>query len=70
MISFNNIPDTIRTPGAYVEIDNSRALKGLIQNPHKVLIHQPPDYCKEGFQVCRQPEKYQEQQRQQQHKVD
>jgi len=37
-ITFNNIPDTIRTPGAYVEIDNSRALKGLIQNPHKVLI--------------------------------
>ena len=37
-ISFNNIPTTIRTPGAYVEIDNSRALKGLIQNPHKVLI--------------------------------
>ena len=38
MISFNNIPDTIRTPGAYIEVDNSRALKGLIQNPHKVLI--------------------------------
>lgn len=37
-ISFNNIPDTIRTPGAYIEIDNSRALKGLVQNPHKVLI--------------------------------
>lgn len=37
-ITFNNIPDTIRTPGAYVEIDNSRALKGLVQNPHKVLI--------------------------------
>ena len=37
-ISFNNIPDTIRTPGTYVEIDNSRALKGLAANPHKVLI--------------------------------
>ena len=37
-ITFNNIPTTIRTPGAYVEIDNSRALKGLVQNPHKVLI--------------------------------
>lgn len=37
-ISFNNIPDTIRTPGAYIEIDNSRALKGLVANPHKVLI--------------------------------
>ena len=37
-ISFNNIPDTIRTPGTYAEVDNSRALKGLAQNPHKVLI--------------------------------
>lgn len=37
-ISFNNIPDTIRTPNVYAEIDNSRALKGLIQNPHKALI--------------------------------
>ncbi len=37
-ISFNNIPNTIRTPGGYVEIDNSRALKGLTANPHKVLI--------------------------------
>ena len=38
MISFNNIPETIRTPGTYVEVDNSRALKGLTANPHKVLI--------------------------------
>lgn len=37
-IQFNNIPDTIRTPGAFVEIDNSRALTGLVQNPHKVLM--------------------------------
>jgi len=37
-ISFNNVPDTLRVPAAYTEIDNSRALKGLIQNPHKVLI--------------------------------
>lgn len=37
-ITFNNIPTTIRTPGAYIEIDNSRALKGLVQNPHKALI--------------------------------
>lgn len=37
-ISFNNIPTTIRTPGTYTEVDNSRALKGLVQNPHKVLI--------------------------------
>lgn len=38
VISFNNIPDTVRTPGVYLEVDNSRALKGLIQNPHKVLM--------------------------------
>jgi phage tail sheath gpL-like len=38
MITFNNIPQNMRTPGTYIEIDNSRALKGLIQNPHKVLI--------------------------------
>ncbi len=37
-ISFNNIPNTVRTPGTYTEIDNSRALQGLAQNPHKVLI--------------------------------
>lgn len=37
-ISFNNIPDTVRTPGTYVEIDNSRALTGLTTNPHKALI--------------------------------
>lgn len=38
MISFNNIPTTIRTPGNYAEVDNSRALQGLVQDPHKVLI--------------------------------
>lgn len=38
MISFNNIPDTMRTPGVYLEIDNSRALQGLFANPHKALI--------------------------------
>lgn len=37
-IAFNNIPTTLRTPGAFVEVDNSRALKGLVQNPHKALI--------------------------------
>ena len=37
-IVFNNIPTTIRTPGTYVEIDSSRALSGLIENPHRVLI--------------------------------
>jgi phage tail sheath gpL-like len=38
MITFTNIPTTIRTPGVYNEIDNSRALQGLIANPHKALI--------------------------------
>ena len=38
MITFTNIPTTIRTPGAYNEIDNSRALQGLTANPHKALI--------------------------------
>lgn len=38
MISFNNIPTTMRTPGAYAEVDNSQALQGLAANPHKVLI--------------------------------
>ncbi len=38
MITFNNIPDTIRTPGSYLEVDNSRALKGLFPNPQKALI--------------------------------
>lgn len=37
-ITFNNIPTTIRTPNVYMEVDNSRALKGLLVNPYKVLI--------------------------------
>jgi phage tail sheath gpL-like len=37
-ITFNNIPTTIRTPNVYLEVDNSRALKGLLANPYKVLI--------------------------------
>ena len=37
-ITFNNIPTTLRTPAVYVEVDNSRAIKGLVANPHKVLI--------------------------------
>jgi phage tail sheath gpL-like len=28
-ITFNTIPVDIRTPGQYVEIDNSKALRGL-----------------------------------------
>lgn len=37
-ISFNNIPKTLRTPGAYGEVDPSRALTGLVTLPHKVLV--------------------------------
>jgi len=37
-ITFNNIPNTTRTPNVYAEIDNSRALQGLATNPHKALI--------------------------------
>jgi phage tail sheath gpL-like len=38
-ISFNNIPTTIRTPGVFTEIDNSRALGNrLVQNPHVALM--------------------------------
>lgn len=37
-ISFNNIPTTLRLPGAYTEIDNSRALTGTVSNPHTVLL--------------------------------
>lgn len=37
-ISFNGIPTSIRTPGVYAEIDPSRALQGLAQNPHVALI--------------------------------
>lgn len=37
-ISLNSIPLTIRTPGQYVEIDNSRAITGLLAQPHKVLV--------------------------------
>jgi len=38
MITFNNVPDTVRTPGVFAEIDNSQALQGLAANPHKALI--------------------------------
>lgn len=37
-ISFNQMPASIRVPGTYVEIDNSRALNGLSTWPAKVLI--------------------------------
>lgn len=38
MISLNNIPITLRTPGQYIEFDNSRAIRGLPALVHKVLV--------------------------------
>lgn len=37
-ISFNQIPIGIRTPGAYLEVDNSRALNGLPVERHRMLV--------------------------------
>jgi len=37
-ISFNQVPLDTRTVGAYGEIDNSRSVQGLVQNPHTALI--------------------------------
>lgn len=38
-ITFNNIPSTLRVPGVYTEVDNSRALaNNLVSNPHVALI--------------------------------
>jgi len=37
-ISFNQIPITIRTPGQYIEFDNTRAVQGLPAIAHKILV--------------------------------
>lgn len=37
-VSFNEIPVDIRTPGQYIEIDNSKALKGLPSQERKILV--------------------------------
>ncbi len=37
-VSFNEIPVDIRTPGQYIEIDNSLAVQGLPGMPRKVLV--------------------------------
>lgn len=37
-LSFNAIPINIRTPGQYIEFDNSRALRGLPAIEHKILV--------------------------------
>lgn len=38
MISFNAIPVSIRVPGAYLEIDSSRATNGLYQVSNRILL--------------------------------
>ncbi|TXH32523.1 MAG: phage tail protein [Rhodospirillaceae bacterium] len=40
-ISFNRIPINLRLPGAWIEIDNSRAYNGLFTLPVRVLIIGP-----------------------------
>jgi phage tail sheath gpL-like len=37
-ISFDLIPNNIRTPGAFFEIDNTRALKGLPGMPCRIMV--------------------------------
>lgn len=37
-VSFNDIPVDIRTPGQYLEIDNTNAIQGLVTRSHKVLV--------------------------------
>lgn len=37
-ISFNAIPVDIRTPGQYIEIDNTRAVRGLPTQDRKILV--------------------------------
>lgn len=37
-VSFNTIPIDIRTPGQYIEFDNSRAVQGTPAQPHIALI--------------------------------
>jgi phage tail sheath gpL-like len=37
-ISFNDIPVALRVPGAYLEMDNTRALRGLPGMPSRILV--------------------------------
>lgn len=37
-VSFNAIPINIRTPGQYIEFDNTRAVQGLPAIAHKILL--------------------------------
>lgn len=38
MITFENIPTDILTPGTFIEFDNSNAVQGLSIMPHKILV--------------------------------
>lgn len=40
-ISFNQIPVNLLTPGSYVEFDNSRAVRGLVTMPQRILLVAP-----------------------------
>ena len=40
-ISFNQIPVNLLTPGQYVEFDNSKAIKGLVNMPQRILLVAP-----------------------------
>lgn len=40
-MSFNNIPVNLLTPGQYVEFDNSRAVRGLVTMPQRILLIAP-----------------------------
>lgn len=37
-VSFNQIPVNIRTPGAYIEVDNSKAVNGLPAQERRILL--------------------------------
>lgn len=40
-MSFNAIPVNLLTPGQYVEFDNSRAVRGLVSMPQRILLVAP-----------------------------
>lgn len=40
-ISFNQIPINLLTPGQYVEVDNSKAVGGLVNETARILLFAP-----------------------------
>jgi Mu-like prophage tail sheath protein gpL len=38
VINFNQIPQNIRVPGSYIEVDNRNAISGLVQQQFRVLV--------------------------------